>query len=278
MRKALALLLFFVSWPVFAWQAGGPYPFGVLNQHSVSLTAEYWNPILRYVSQKSGVSLKLKISASANQTTDLANRNALAFVYSNHFFTPARQKLGFHVFARANDAGIRGVIAVREDSLVRDLEQLRDRRIAFPNPYAFVGYHLPMDALTARDIRVSPVFSANQEAAISLLRHVRIDAIGANESILESYARRSGLRYRVIWRSAPYPDLALMAHGSLAPGLIARVQQAFVNMKRDPEGRKILLEASRRIGERSHPGFITASDADYAGYLEFFRRTRVPHD
>ena len=30
------------------------YTFNVLNQRSVTLTAQYWNPILIYVSRKSG--------------------------------------------------------------------------------------------------------------------------------------------------------------------------------------------------------------------------------
>ena len=41
------------------------YYFNVLNQRSVALTAQYWNPILTYVSKKSGVPLELKLAKTA---------------------------------------------------------------------------------------------------------------------------------------------------------------------------------------------------------------------
>jgi phosphonate transport system substrate-binding protein len=84
------------------------YPFGVLNQRSVSLTAQYWNPILRYLSEKTGVPLSLRIARTANETTDLAVKGELAFVYTNHLFTPDRDKLGYTVLARQEGEAIRG--------------------------------------------------------------------------------------------------------------------------------------------------------------------------
>ncbi|MDP1534165.1 MAG: ABC transporter substrate-binding protein, partial [Rubrivivax sp.] len=47
-----------------------PYAFGVLNQRSLQATAAYWNPILTYVSARSGVPLELHIGRTANETTD----------------------------------------------------------------------------------------------------------------------------------------------------------------------------------------------------------------
>ena len=48
--------------------------FGVLNQRSVQLTAEYWNPILQYVSKKSGVTLNLKMGKTAPDTSAMTGR------------------------------------------------------------------------------------------------------------------------------------------------------------------------------------------------------------
>ena len=45
--------------PGAAAQAQKAYSFNVLNQRSIALTAQYWNPILTHVSKKSGVPLEL---------------------------------------------------------------------------------------------------------------------------------------------------------------------------------------------------------------------------
>ena len=48
--------------------------FNVLNQRSVALTAQYWNPILTYVSQKSGVPLELRLAKTTKEGNAIAER------------------------------------------------------------------------------------------------------------------------------------------------------------------------------------------------------------
>src|SRR5712671_6969290 len=69
------------------------YAFNVLNQRSVALTAQYWNPILIYVSRKSGVPLELKLAKTTKEGNALAEQGAFDFLYTNHFFTPERDRL-----------------------------------------------------------------------------------------------------------------------------------------------------------------------------------------
>src|SRR4051812_43250996 len=72
-----------------AQQALGFY---VLHQRTVSLTAQYWNPILTYVGRKSGVPLELKLAKTAQEGNAYAEAGAYAFLYTNHFFTPGRER------------------------------------------------------------------------------------------------------------------------------------------------------------------------------------------
>ncbi len=256
--------------------AAEPHAFGVLNQHSLQMTAAYWNPILAYVSARSGVPLELHIGRTAKETTDNAVAGKLDFVYTNHLFTPRRAQLGWRVLARRDTPGIRGQIVVPEDSPVRTLAALTGRTVAFPNPYAFVGYYLPMERLLAAGIRVTPLFTGNQEAAMAQLTAGRADAAGVNQHVMQSYARRTGMKVRVLWESEAYFDLAIMAAPGIDAGDAEKVRQAFAGMARDPEGQKILQRAAGAVGAKREPGFVAADDADYANYRRFFERTQVP--
>ena len=80
------------------------HSFYVLNQRSVALTAEYWNPILTHVSRKSGVPLELKLTKTAREGNAIAEKGNYDFLYTNHFFTPERDRLGYKVIARAPPA------------------------------------------------------------------------------------------------------------------------------------------------------------------------------
>ncbi len=271
---ALAALLLAPS--SHAWQAGGPYPFGVLNHRSPTLTAEYWNPILAWVSARSGVPLTLKIARTANETTDMAARGELAFVYTNHLFTPQRDRLGYSVIARQEGEGIRGQIVVPAASAVTRLEDLAGQAVAFANRYGFTGYFVPYDALLRAGVEVKPVFAGTQEAAMGLLRHGKVAAAGVNHQVMADYARREGFAYRVLWQSQPYDDLAVMAHPAVPPQTRAAVREALLGMKTDPEGSKVLDEVAARLKLPAPRGFAAAGDRDYDAYRSFFRATRVP--
>lgn len=276
MRRLLAILFTLTTLPSLAWQSGGSYPFGVLNQRSLTLTAEYWNPILDWVSRRSGVPLTLRVARTANETTDMAVRGELAFVFTNHLFTPERDKLGYSVLARQEGEGIRGQIVVRADSPARRLEDLAGQTVVFPNPYAFVGYFLPYDALLKAGVEVKPVFAGNQEAAMAQLRHGKAAAAGVNHQVMADYARREGLAYRVLWQSEPYHDLAVMAHPAVPARVREAVREALLALKTDAEGRRVLAEATAKLGAATPRGFVAADDRDYEPYRRFFRTTRVP--
>ena len=50
---------FFQMGQVSAAEPVTPFSFGVISQRSPLLSAQFWNPILRYVSDRSGVPLEL---------------------------------------------------------------------------------------------------------------------------------------------------------------------------------------------------------------------------
>lgn len=256
--------------------AGAPYAFGVLNQRSLQATAAYWNPILNYVSARSGVPLELHIGRTANETTDRIVAGKLDFAYTNHLFTPKRAALGWRVLARQDSRGIRGQVVVREDSPVKSLQDLAGLSVAFPNPYAFVGYYVPFDALLRANVKVTPLFAGNQEAAMGQLMSGQVAAAGVNHQVMADFALRNGFKYRVLSESEPYFDLAVMASPRVSSVDGEKVRQAFVGMGSDPEGQRVLNAAAQAIALAKPRGFVTADDDDYANYRAFFRHTRVP--
>ena len=113
------------------------YSFNVLNQRSIALTAQYWNPILTHVSKKSGVPLELKLAKTAQEGNAIGEKFGYDFLYTNHFFTPERDRLGYKVIARPAGPGIRSQIVVPQDSPIQSLHDLNGKDVAFVTPDAF---------------------------------------------------------------------------------------------------------------------------------------------
>ena len=146
----------------------------------------------------------------------MVGRGALDFLYSNHNFIKDNEASGYRVFARPQEDPGRGEIVVLADSPIRSMADLQGKEVVFPHTAAFLGYHLPMDALLRMGIQVKPLFAGNQEGAMGQLKAGRTIAAGVNAEVMRAFAKREGIAYRVLWSSEAYLNLALSA-SSLRP-------------------------------------------------------------
>lgn len=256
-------------------QGQSAYRFYVLNQRSVALTAAYWNPILTYVSAKSGVPLELKLAKTPQEGNAIAEKGGYDFQYTNHFFTPDRDRLGWKVIARPAGPGIPSQIVVPEDSPIQTLQDLNGKDVAFVSPDAFLGYWVPMDALLRANVKVNGLFTGNQEASSAQLKVNKVSAAGVNSSVLARYARRESFAYRALWTSEAYLDLCIMANPKVPADKVAAVRNAFIGMIKDPEGRKVLEAGAELLKSTGELGFVAAEDREYDNYRKFFRTTQV---
>ena len=247
------------------------YRFSPVNQHSISLTAAYWNPIIAYVSEKSAVNLSLKIGRTSADTTSFVLANEVEFVFSNHLFSPQREQLGWKVFGRRDTPALQGQIVVPSDSPVTSLAQLNGQEVAFAGPEAIIIYKVPYAYLMSQNITVRPVFAGNQDAAFAQLFSGKVAAAGGNSQLVDAYSRREGKKFRVLWSSEPFQELALMVSDKVPEKDARAVASAFIDMAKDPRGREILRQVSKEVGLPADAYFIAASGADYAAYRRFFR-------
>lgn len=253
-----------------------PYSFYVLHQRTIALTAQYWNPILTHVSAKSGVPLDLKLAKTAQEGNANAEAGKYDFLYTNHFFPPERDRLGYKVIARPAGPGIRSQIVVPVESPIKTLKDLEGKEVGFVSPDGFTGYWLPLDALLRSGVHIKVVFTGNQEASSAQLRLYKIAAAGVNSSVMARYGRRESFEYRALWTSEMYGDLCIMANPKTPAEKVAAVKAALINMVNDPEGRKILEAGADLLKSNSELGFVAADDREYDNYRKFFRTTKVP--
>jgi len=251
------------------------YAFNVLNQRTISLTAQYWNPIMLYVSQKSGVPIELKLAKTAQEGNAIAEKYGYAFLYTNHFFTPERDRLGYKVIARPAGPGIRSQIVVPKESPIQTLQDLMGKDVGFVSPDGFTGYWLPYDVLLRNRVKVNVVFTGNQESSSAQLRVNKIAAAGVNSSVMQRYGRRESFEYRALWTSDLYQDLCIMASPKVPPEKVAAVRAALIGMVNDPDGRKVLEAGAELLKSAGELGFVSAEDKDYDNYRRFYRTTQV---
>ncbi|WP_371324165.1 phosphate/phosphite/phosphonate ABC transporter substrate-binding protein [Dechloromonas sp. ZY10] len=264
MHLRAALFLFWICALVHADEA--ILSFGILNQQSPQLTAERWNPIFRYLSEQTGLRFQLRMGANVQATNAMMQAGEFDLLFSNHNFRPEYDGT-YRVIARWGNAPIFGVIAVRDDSPLRQLSELEGRRVAYPSVHALVAYAVPKQALRKAGIHEVEVMAANQEGGLAQLDSRQVDAVAVNSRYLSQYAARKGLRYRELYTSGPYPDLAVSVHPRVPRDKVVAIQQALLKMRQDPTA-AALLEANQ------FPGFFPAGEADYLSVRKAYKLVR----
>lgn len=240
-----------------------PLVFGVLNQQSPIVTAEKWNPILRYLAEVTGIPMQFRMGPTVQETDAMMGRGEFDLVYTNHNFQREYDGM-YRVIARWAGEPIHGVIAVPEDSPVRSLKDLQGAKVAFPSADAFVAYAVPMVALRAESVRVEPVFAGNQDGALAQLRARQVHAAAVNSRFLEQFAKKEGVRLRPLYTSEAYAELPVIAHRRLSKEHVDSLQRALLRMKDDPKGAAILEKANSK-------GFAAASDREYDNVRRIYR-------
>ena len=273
LRHICAALLIGLAACANAGQAPSPrlYNFSPVNQQSLHVSAGFWNPILAYVSAKSGVELNLKLGRTSADTTAHVLAQEVDFAFTNHLFSPERSKLGWRVFGRRDAPPIRAQIVTTADSPVKTLAELVNEDVAFPGPEAFVAYKITYAHLLDSGVPVKVVFGGNMDGAFGQLFSGTVKAVGANSQLVDGYAQREKKQFRVLWSSGPFYDLALMASPRVPEADLQAVAKAFFGMHRDPEGRVILERARELIGAPAPVTFVPATETDYQNYRQFYR-------
>ncbi|KPY41294.1 ABC-type phosphate/phosphonate transport system, periplasmic component, partial [Pseudomonas syringae pv. rhaphiolepidis] len=72
--------------------------------------------------------------------------------------------------------------------------------------------------------------------------------------------------------SASFNDLALMVSPRVSKKERDAVANAFFNMQNDPDGSRVLREATELVHAPAPITFIPATEADYASYRDFYNR------
>lgn len=260
--KQICVVALMAGWAALAG-ADTALTFGVLNQQSPQLTAERWNPLLKYVEDKSGVRLSLKMGPTVQDTDAMMGRGEFDFMFTNHNFQREYDKVGYKVIARWAGDPIRCAFVVPEDSPISKLEQLHGKKVAYPSQDAFVAYAVPSVTLNRLGVKEVEVFAGNQDGALAQLKFRRVDAAAVNSRFLKQYVEQNKVNFKVIHESEPYPDLAIIVHPRVAAEVMEKVRGALLGMKRDPAAAEMLAKAKSK-------GFDLAGDRDYEGVRRIY--------
>lgn len=168
-------------------------------------------------------------------------------------------------------ADYKGYIIARRDRGIKEIVQLKGRRLGFVDPKSASGYIYPrlLMCRAGLDPDHDPgevVFLGTHSRVIKAVLDGEIDA-GATYTDALKEAKRSGLPLQdliYLAESSPIPKDCLAARAALGEKLCRRVRQMLLSMAADKEGKKVLLAAGI-----DH--FVMAREENYDIVREVYR-------
>lgn len=185
---------------------------------------------------------------------------------------------------RKGSAYYYAAIITRADSGIKTLEDLRGKTFAFGDPLSTSANVFPRKMFhehgidPTRDFR-QILYSGGHDATVLAVLNGKVDA-GATYANSPDSQDTAWVRYlktpeeikkiRAIAFSEPIPADNLVLNGNLDEAMAKKIEEIFLDLSRDTEGKKMLRDLYQI------DGFVPATDKDYESVRQAFAIAGIP--
>ena len=246
---------------------------GVFPRRNATLTAQFYSPLAKYLSEKLERQVKLVTAKDFPTFWRGVTEKRYDIVHYNqyHYIQSATD---YEVIACNKEQGrdlISGALYVRSDSGITSIEQLRGRKIIFGGgkdammSYIVPRYLLLKGGLGETDFTTS--FASNPPNAVLAVYFKQADAGGAGDVVMKlptvtKIAKTDNLRF--LAQSKPIKQLPWTVRRDLPVELRQKIQTLLTGLSNTSNGKAILKAA--HVND-----FSPANDSDYESTREIIR-------
>lgn len=243
---------------------------GLIPEIDIFSQKKRYEPLVKYLEDKLGVSVELKIlSRYGNIIDNFVSENLDGAFFGSFTGALALEKLNVTPLVRPESKeGVStyfGMVFVRKDSHIKSAADMKGKRFAFVDRATTAGWLLPLHFF--RDLGIEDYeqwfsetyFAGTHEDTIYDVLNRNADIGAAKNTIFSRLAARDGrilAELEILDTSMPVPENALAVRPGLDEGLVKDLRKILLGMDQDPEGQAVLAQfgAGR---------FIATTAADY---------------
>ena len=249
------LLMSLILFPTLC--LSGDYTFAFVPQQSANKLAKNWQPILDYLSDKTGDNYTFKTAKDIptfearvlQQEYDVAYMNPYHFVVFN-------ERAGYQAIAKQRDKMIKGIIVVKKGAGITDLSQLRGETLAFPAPAAFAASILPRGELAKQGIEFTPRYVSSHDSVYLNVSRGFVKAGGGVMRTFNNADPKIKSQLDILWMTKGYTPHAFAVKRAMPEDARQRLVAALTSLELSEEGIR-LLEAV------NFKGIMAASNEDW---------------
>jgi phosphonate transport system substrate-binding protein len=240
---------------------------GIFPRKPATETRAAFEPLAKRLSAATGKKCELRLSADYAAFWDAVKRREFDLVhYSQVLYLKSHRDLAYDavlVNEEQGSATLRSALAVRVDSGLRSLADLRGKKILFAgSKQAMQGYIGQLHLLKQAGLRegdYEEAFAVNTANALIATFNKAADAAAIGHHLINHASVKSRIdvtQMRILAQGEPLPGLAWAVKRELDPGLVKTIVATMAGLKHDRESGELLAAADVT-------GFIPMSDRDF---------------
>lgn len=233
-----------------------------------------FQPLADYLTRKTGKEVVVSTAPNFQEYIVRLQKGDYELILPNPYqYIMVSKAPGYEPMAKISGVPFKGFIVVRKDSGIESINDLKGRKIAYPDPSALaatmqVRAYLKRNGIDPeRDINES--YAASQDSVIFGVYQRLFDAAGTWPEALEAIPDDIRRELKILAETETLPHRPIAVRADVAPEISEKIRAALLGIKDDPEGRKLLASLG-------YSGFEGATDSDYDKVREWARKNGYP--
>lgn len=240
--------------PVLSAAAEKKVLIGLIPEMNIFKQKERFRALGEYLSKKTGTNVQFTILSRYGNIIDSFTRDKMDGAFFGSFTGAAAvYKLGVIPLARPvnpdNSSTYKGYLFVRKDSNIKDIKDMKGKKMAFVEKATTAGYVFPLAYLREHGIS-SPdgffreyYFTGSHDAAIDAVLNKKADVGAAKHSMYDRVKKenpRIDKELVILAESPEVPSNGLCVRKDLDEELKKKLKDSLLNIHTDPEGQAVL--------------------------------------
>lgn len=243
---------------------------GLIPEQDIRKMAARYEPLAEYLSKKLNMKVVLVYLDNYAEVCDKFIYKQLDAAFFGSFsYALTHVKAGIEPIARPDYQGVstyRGLIVVREDSNIKNVADMKGKRLSLVHQATYAGYLYPLYYFKERGINnlkayFSKIeFAGSHDESIFVVLRGEADIATPKDLVYQRVIKENPdleKKLVVLSTSEPVPSNALCVSKKLDPILKNKLKDALLNLNNDPEARPVL----ESLGGATR--FIETRDEDY---------------
>jgi phosphonate transport system substrate-binding protein len=247
------------------------YSLGIVPQFEARKLREIWQPVVNYVNQKTGYTLKIQGSPEISEFEEEVLKGRFDFAYMNPYhFILANESNNYIPVVRDISTTLQGIIVVKKDGPFKKITDLNNQVIAFPAPNALGASLLTRQAL--QEVFHQKFTAKYVKTHDSVYLSVLLGTAAAGGGIKKTL-RRQPLEYikalRIIYTTQGFAPHPLAVHPRVPEPVVTAVKNALLSLGETQAGKTLLEKIPiKQIGVASMQDYLPLKDLNLERFYQ----------